>query len=384
MKIVLTLSFLLLGSISFSQKANDDALSCKHRHLRYPQRVELSANVWALNIVEHPSCQGLVLSLNREATRMDIERRAVFYLGQIPSQAKFFSQSSQNVASMTNAKTPFIHFEMETRDISLRTQDVKKAQSGTTFTFLIAVHVPIELRATHKGDMVASLLDTNNTTAKLRYFTFPGDAQLGTAPDIKPNGYPTEAELQAAWRKYGKTAEMQWRDKVISEFMYPILWDFKQTFIQFEDWNTFKVYSDKNKKGGFDHIVQAAELFHNTIAEIDADYETGSTMKFYTEEYQARFKQSLEIWKTFLAEFDNDVIEKDENVSAEYRQKILLNYLHALVFTAQFDEAQAQIDLYLKQDVRSGTRFDLEQIGRLNTQLKTEYTAHAQRLGWKK
>ena len=383
MKIVLLSSLLLVTSLAFSQKANDDAISCKHRHMRYPDSVELSAKVWALNVVEHPSCQGLVLALNRETNRLDVEKRSAFYNNQIPRQDKFFMQSSQSVANMTNSKTPFIHFELETRDISLRSQDIKKAQSGTTFTFLIAVHVPIDLKATHKGDFEATLLDTNTTSATLRYFTFPGDAQLGTAPDIKPLGYPTEAELQAAWRKYGKIAEMQWRDKVISEFMYPVLFDFKRTFIQCEEWNTFKVYSDKNKKGGFDHLVQAAELFANTIAEIDADYEAGSTMKFYTEEYQTRFKQSLEVWKTFLAGYDNDVIEKDENVSPEYRQKILINYLYALVFTGQYDEARTQINHYLKQDLRSGTRVDLEQIGRLNTQLKNEFTNNAERLGWK-
>jgi hypothetical protein len=226
------------------------------------------------------------------------------------------------------------------------------------------------------------LLDTNNLNSKAYYFAFPQDAKLGTAADIKPNGYPTEAALLAAWRKYGQTAQLQWRDKMIREFLYPVCFNFINEFIQFEDWDAVKIYSDKNKKGGYDHIVGAAEVFKNTLVEIDADYKAGNLKKFYTDEYQTRLVNCRETWKSFLAEYDFDVSSKDGEVSADYKQKMLLNYIHALIFTKEFEQAQKQIDHYLTQDIRNVTNSDLKRLRRLNTQFQKEYNANAHKLGW--
>ena len=384
MKIIFTFLIVLTASLSFGQKAKSKSINCKYHHMRYPENVELSAKLWALSIVEQSSCQGAVPYRVSQTPLVATHPRSQFYLNQVAKKGKFFYQAKDRISNLDAKKTPYVHFELETRDITIASQHTKNKKPGAEpqYNLIFEMRTPVILKATRKGDMNEVLLDTNNFSAKSYWFAFPQDAQLGTAPDIKPNGYPTEAELLAAWRKYGKKAEMQWRDKMIGEFLRTTFFNFTNTYIKFEAWDVIKIYSDKNKKGGYDEIVDAAETFNNTFTEIDADYKAGSMAKFYTDEYQNRLKACLETWKGFLAKHDFDVSSKDGEVSPEYKQKILLNYIHALIFTKQFDEAEQQIALYLTKEIKAGTNSDLKRLRRLKNQFQIEYEANAARMGW--
>ena len=169
---------------------------------------------------------------------------------------------------------------------------------------------------------------------------------------------------------------------MISEFLNPVCFNFIQNNIVFEEWDVVKIYSDKNKKGGYDHIVGAAEVFKNTLTEIDADYEAGKLDKFYTPEYQQRLNDCETTWKNFLMQYDFNVLEDEGDVDADYKQKILLNYIHALIFTKDWDEADKLINQYLAQEVRNVTNADLKSLQRLNHQFRKEYEANAARMGW--
>ncbi|MDG1332680.1 MAG: hypothetical protein P8P74_10140, partial [Crocinitomicaceae bacterium] len=289
------------------------------------------------------------------------------------------------ISNLDAKKSPYIHYELETRDITIINQQTKNMKPGATeaqYNLIFEIRVPTLLTISHKGDFTQVLLDTNNLTNGTYAFAFPKNATLGSAPDIKMNGYPNEAELLAAWRKYGKKAELQWRDRIIREFLSPICSKFIRENIVFEEWDVVKIYSDKNKKRGYDQIVDAAELFKNTLTEIDADYKAGKLNKFYTEEYQRRLNECETTWKDFLATYNFDVIEDEGEVKAEYKQKILINYIHALIFTKDWDEADKQINHYLSQEVRGGTSADLKRLRRLNNQFRKEYEANAARMGW--
>lgn len=383
MKIIFTLLIVLFSSVATAQKPNSETINCKFRHIRYPQNVELSANLWAMTLTEHMSCQGAIPYSQKTSPLQGTDKRTQFYMNTVSNKSNYFYQTRENIGNLTNARKPFIHFELETRDIVIRSQQLKNGNPAQQ-NLLIAVQVGVLLKATRKGDMDVVLLDTNNLSAPLVYFNFPKDAQLGTAPDIMPAGYATEAELQAAWRKYGKIAEQQWRDKIIEPFLRSVMFNFTETYIVFEEWETPKIYSDKNKKGGYEELVNAAEVFANTFVEIDNDFETGSKLKWYTQEYQRRFALSIETWKSFLDNVDFDISSKDGEYDADYRQKILLNYILGLIYTKQFDEAYKQIAYGFTQDIRNVTHAALESLARLNEQIRNEYTANAARMGWDK
>ena len=72
----------------------------------------------------------------------------------------------------------------------------------------------------------------------------------------------------------------------------------------------------------------------------------------------------------------------DGEVKAEYKQKMLLNYVNVLIFTKQFEEAEKQITHYLTKEIKAGTNADLKRLRRLKSQFQTEYEANAARMGW--
>lgn len=385
MKTIITLCLVFVGSMSFAQKAKSTGIKCDYHHMRYPEKVELSAKFWALSLTEQSACQGAIPYAKKQTPMVATDPRSRFYMNLVGNKGKFYYQAKDLISNLNAKKTPYIHFELETRDINIISQVTKNKKPGADpqYNLIFEMRTPVILKATRRGDMNVELLDTNNLSSDTYWFAFPQDAQLGTAPDIKPNGYPNEAELLAAWRKYGKTAELQWRDKMITGFLRYTFANFIDNNIQHEEWNSIKIYSDKNKKGGYDEIVDAAELFSNTFEEIDADYKAGKRDKFYTEEYQTRLMKCHDTWKAFLAKYDFDVSSKDGDVSDSYKQDILLNYVYSLIFTKQFDEAKKQIDHFLTQEIKAGTNSDLKRLRRLNEQFQTEYNANAERMGWK-
>lgn len=386
MKLIITLFTILVATTTFGQRAKATSINCKYHHMRYPENVELSAKFWTLQITEQTACRGAIRYSQKHTPLSGADKRSAFYMNLIGSKGKFYYQAKDRISNLDVKKTPYIHYELETRDITIVKQHTKNKKPGAEvaeFNLIFEMRTPVLLRATRKGDMNVTLMDTNNFSAKTYWFTFPRDAQLGTAPDIKPNGYPTEAALLEAWRKYGQKAELQWRDKMIREFLSPVCSNFINEFIQFEEWDAVKIYSDKNKKGGYDHIVGAAEVFQNTLVEVDADYKLGKLDKFYTEEYQRRLNECKATWKAFLTKYDFDVVSNDGDVKADYKQKMLINYIHSLIFTKDYEEADKQIAHYLSQEIRSVTSFDLRRLQRLNAQFQKEYESNAVRMGWK-
>lgn len=385
MKLIITLFALILATGTFAQKAKSTGVSCKYHHIRYPENVELSAKLWALSYTEQTACRGAIKYQQNHTPVVATNPRSRVYMNLIGTKPKFYGQATDRISNLDAKQTPYMHYEIETRDISILTQQTKNKRPGAEvaqFNLVLEVRVPTFLKVTRKGNMNQVMLDTNNMSNETYWFSFPQNAALGTAPDIKPNGYPTEAELLAAWRKYGGKAEMQWREKIINEFLRPVCFNFTDEYIMFEEWDVVKIYSDKNKKGGYDHIVDAAQLFKNTLTEIDDDYKAGKRDKFYTEEYQTRLNSCKATWKEFLTQYDFNVLEDEGEVKAEYKQKMLINYIHSLIFTKDYAEADKLIDNYLTQEVRGVTKADLQSLKRLNNQFRKEYEANAARMGW--
>lgn len=386
MKLTITLFTLLLATASFAQKAKSTGTNKQYRHMHYPENIELSAKFWTVQLTEQSAGRGAIPYSVKQSPLSGADKRSAFYIGLIGNRGQFYYQAKDLITNLDVKQTPYIHYDLNVSDILILNQQTKNKRIGAPepqFNLIFEMRTPISLKITHKGDFTQLMLDTTNRNVESHWFSFPKDAQLGTAPDIKPNGYPTEAELLAAWRKYGQTAELQWRDKMIRDFLTPVCFNFTKEYIQYEEWDVVKIYSDKNKKGGYDHIVQAAEVFENTLAEIDADYKSGNFNKFYTDEYQRRLNDCKKTWKDFLGQYDFDVVSDDGDVDADYKQKMLLNYIHALIFTKEFEEAQKQITHYIAQDIRNVTRDDLKSLERLNAQFQKEYNAHAERFGWK-
>lgn len=384
---LLFITILCLPLVVFSQKANDDVIKTSYHHIIYPKNESLSSKKYCLTVNENLSCFGTIPGRIHTTPMAEAEPRSAFYLGLIPNQPKYFTQSRDVEAKMRANKEDFIKINMETSDIYLTNQTTKIAmQSGTNLYYLnIEMVVKIDVKISHEGETSTTLLDTNANNFGHRVLDFPMNAIFGmAAPDIKLNGYPTEAELLSAWKKYSPTIVKNWRDKYITEFASPIFIDFKNNNITHEEWTNCKIYSDKNKKGGYDQIVDAAMLFTNAINTIDVDFKNNDFKKFWKQEYQENFVKAGKIWSQFLSDSNFDVLADDNLISDDYRQRILLNYIHALIFTGNFDKANEMIGAYSKQKLRPGPQLELSQLKILNNRLKEEFNVHAIQYGWVK
>ena len=229
MKLIITLFTILVATAAFGQRAKATSINCKYHHMRYPENVELSAKLWAITLTEQSACRGGIRYQVKRTPLIGVGKRSSFYMGLIGNKKEFYYQAKDRVANLDAAKTPYIHYELETRDIIIENQVTKNKRPGSNeaqFNLNLRMRTPVILSVTHRGDTTVVLLDTNNFNVASRTFEFPRDAKLGTAEDIKPNGYPSEAELLAAWRKYGQKAEMQWRDRMISDFLRPVCSNF--------------------------------------------------------------------------------------------------------------------------------------------------------------
>lgn len=378
---------LLLPLFSLGQKAKQDKLNCSYKYMYYPTNLKLSSHYFVLTVTEQSSCQGLIPYKVMRTPYSGLDQRANFYLGLVPQQNGFFAASKDLLENSVRKEEPITHIEINASDIVLRNQSTGNAKTATDQTpnryfFVFDASVNVSCRISRVGDMNQLILDTNSANQQRYAFQFPMNVQLAQSVDFSSNGFATEGQLIAAWKKYGKEAERQWRDKIISDYLKNVLFDYKQTYIQCEKYDVCRVISDKNKKGGYDEIVQAAALFQATMKEINTDYENKVYSKYWTVEYQNRLKSCLETWKAFLDQDNFDVTVEDNLIDAEYRQDILINYIQGLMFTGQFNEAHTLIDHYSRQSLKSSKVFELEALKRFCTVLEQEFSQHATSMNW--
>lgn len=389
MRPILTLTLLLAASCSFvfGQKAKQDKLNCGYKYMSYPANLALSSRFFVLTVTEQSSCQGLIPYKVMRTPYSGLDQRANFYMGLVPQQNGFFSASKDLLENSIRKEEPITHIEINASDIVLRNQSTGNAKTATDQTpnkyfFVFEASVNVTCKISRVGDMNRTLLDTNSANQERYGFRFPIDVLLTQSADFNSTGFATEGQLIAAWKKYGKEAERQWRDKIITDYLKNVLFNYKQTYIQCEKYDNCKVISDKNKKGGYDDLVQVAELFQATMKEINADYENKAYSKYWTLEYQSRLKTCLETWKAFLDQDNFDVTVDDNLIDAEYRQDILINYIQALVFTGQFNEANTLINKYKAQSLKSSTLYELAAQQRLCKELEIEFNHHSQTMNW--
>jgi len=385
------LAFVLLIPFTLqAQKAKSTGLKSNYHYIHYAIDESFNAPIYGLTITEQSSCGGLVPYKVMKTPLTSPDPRTRLYVNSLPSQAKYFTQAKDLLGNLFTKHLLFTHFEIDANNIILDKQMTKNARKmGPDYPnlFYLEFHtsVPVKVKATYHGSKAFPTLDTNSKAVGVKTLRFPMDHQFGkNAPDILINGYPTEAALISAWNKYGKKAQVQWRDKAISNFLVPLFLEYKTKHISYSYFSQCKIYSDKNKKGGFEEIVHAAELFVTTLNKIEGDFSLGKFKKYWTVEHQANFKKCYNTWNAFFQENELDLTKGNSSMSAEYKQKVFLNYLYSLTFTGQFDEAERLIAENIAKKLKAGIIFDMKRMRTLNNYLKREFEAHWREKGWVK
>lgn len=358
--------------------------------MQFALNESFNAKYFALTITEHTSCGGLIPHSVKKSPLVSSDTRTRLFVNSVPKQPKYFIQSRDLANNLLVKNISFTHFEIIASDINLvnqTTKDAQKVKNGPNNLFYLEFRtdIPVSVKATFHGVTTTTTLDTNSTAVGVHILRFPMDFQFGSnGPDALRNGYPSEGALIGAWKKYGKHVQSQWRDKAISTFLTSVFSSYKEKYISFSKYAQSKVYSDKNKKGGFEKIVSTAEVFKATMDEIESDFKQGVFNKYWTAEYQRRFLECSQTWKQFLDENGTDLTNGDKLVSAEYKQKFFLNYLNALMFSGQFEKVSLLIEENSVKKLKAGVLFDMKRIGKFNDRLRLEFEAHSNAKGWVK
>ena len=389
MKKIITL-LLVLPILISAQKAKSSKLKSNYHYIRYAIDESFNAPVYGLTITEQSSCGGLVPYKVMKTPLVSPDPRTRLFVNSVPIQPNNFSQARDIVNNLIAKHVPFTHFEIDANNIILDKQITKNAKKmgpdyPDQFFLEFNTSVPVKVKATYHSSKPFPTLDTNSVAYGLKTLRFPIDFQFGTSgPDVLINGYPTEAALIKAWTKYGKKAQVQWRDKAISGFLVPVFFNYKKKYISYEEFDQCKIYSDKNKKGGFEELVHTAETFIATLNKIEGDYKLRKIKKYWTAEHQVKFMECSQVWKNFFNENGMDLTKGTGTISAEYKQKVFLNYLYSLSFTGQFDEAERLISENVGKKLKSGNLTDMERMRVLNRYMQKEFAAHSREKGWVK
>ena len=388
-KTLFTLTLFTLSFFSTAQKANDVALKTNFHYLNYPEREGVSTKYYAMSISEEYACDGAVPA-KTYTTPIVADPRGKFYLNMVPGEKSFFIQAKDLYGNMISKKEDFTDITIHASDIRLTNQRVDekpkpKEMAERVYFLSFEVSVPAEITIRRRGDRDEVLLEANSNTVKSKRMTFPTDVTFSSkVTDVERNGYNSKDDLMAAWNKYKKHSTMEWRDKLLTEFLKPVYSEYKQRFMLYEVWDQAKIYSDKNKNGGFDHIESAATNFIAVFDAIENEYKANKFAKQWTKEHQEQLNVSLKVWESFLAETNFDVVTNDKFVSNSYRQKILLNYVQGLILTGQFDKADEVIETQLNADIKSGTGTDLKSLKRTLDFERNQFDIYAGSKGWVK
>jgi hypothetical protein len=386
-KTLFTLTLITLSLFSTAQKAKDVSLKTNFHYLNYPEREGVSTKVYGMSISEEYSCDGAVPA-KTYTTPIAADPRGTFYLNMVPGEKSFFIQARDLYGNLISKKENFTDITIHTSDIRLTNQRVDEKNKPKSFTekvyFLsFDVSVPAEISIRRRGDRDEVLLEANSNTLKSKKVTFPTDVKFSSkVTDVERYGFNSKADLMTAWNKYKKHSTMQWRDELLTEFLKPVFMEYKQRYMLYEVWDQAKIYSDKNKKGGYEHIESAANNFIAVFDAIEKDYIANKFAKQWTKEHQEKLNESLKVWESFLAETNFDVTVDENLVSSAYRQKILLNYIQGLILTGQFDKADEVIETQLKADIKSGTGTDLKSLKRMLDFERSQFDINAASKGW--
>ena len=389
MKHFLYLSIYLISSSAFSQKANDETIKTNFHYLTYPEREGVSTKVFGLSVSEEYSCEGAVPA-KTYTTPITVDPRGKFYLGMVPEEKLFFSQARDLYGNLISKKEDFTDITIHTNDIRLTNQTQRdktnpKVVTEKLYFLSFDVSVLSEITIRRRGSADEVLLESNSSQIAPKTFTFPTDVLIeGSMTDIERNGFKSPTAMMNAWNKYRKYCTMQWRDKLIREFLTPVFKEYKDRFMMYENWEQAKIISDKNKKGGYEHIVTAAENYIAVFTSIEIDYKEGRHTKQWKKEYQEQINTSLKVWEALLAETNFDVTVDDKLISDDYRQKIMLNYVEGLILTGQFDKADQLIEEQLKAKLRNVTISDLNRLKRTLVFEKSQFEIYSASKGWVK
>jgi len=143
------------------------------------------------------------------------------------------------------------------------------------------------------------------------------------------------------------------RDDAIKAYIKEIHGETAKKYCNTLDKDRVLIYTDKNKNGGFDDVVEAAHLFSQAINFIKDQIEQNNYIGLNeVDSVRNRILKANVIWKAHLEEVKFDLNSKDKLITDDFVQSMMQNYIRGLIYTEQWEEARKQLDYVHSQTVK--------------------------------
>ena|GEM_PF-5899864 len=386
-KITLLFLIILSSQIGLSQKANSKSQALTAQILNFPSNERLTTKEYGFILTEAASCEGLILP-RTITTPIAVDERGKFIHNLIGIHQGFFYEGRNTIQNFIAAEKPLTVFHIDVDDIWLKNQTTENKMGSLdatagTFYYTFEITVPIRLKAERVGDISQIVVDTTAQAMSSRVVRFPQDFRfLKTAADAKPDGYGSKNELRNAFNNYRKFAMKQWRDEEMQRFLSDFFNWYMLNYIEHKAYQRFSFYTDKNKKGGYENIVEAANYLELAYEVMGQNFENKLYCKQWCSDVQVKIEPAYEIYKSFMESIGFEVFTDDSNMKASYKQEMLSNYVLSLLLTGRFQECTQLIQKYKTMNILGKVKLDFIRWEGIALHWEKEFMARGEGFDW--
>ena len=358
--------------LSSGQKENTISRKVFVPLVHYGIYEDLHASYYSLEIREnYVGKDGVFQSNYYDGTSVSREETPYIYLISTLNQTSRSSSPHEMLLTSTNQ---FLHIELEVNDLVITQEEYAShplkllRKHEMDVSFYLNAHLRISL-VKKEGKQI--LLDVFTTPETIYNKQFLADYKPEDGVSLTAN---SKDEVEQLWAILKHHARLQWRRQAIEQSLKPLIKEYNDLYTTSESLRSVLFYSDKNRKGGFDEIVNAENKFRAAVknAGYDLFKESRVSKVFWVHEIQKDIGQCLKIWEDFLL---------TKNISDDYRKKISYNYILGLIFTGQFDRAK-EILKDPSHPFKPLPHADLKEINKWLTPLEREFNNLAEQKGW--
>lgn len=370
---------LFLNSVVWSQKQSlssqrvsvsiDHLAPLKHLHAKY----------FTFNLQEsYVNEQGVPVFESINAPKLGVRKIYKEYLKELQGMRGTSFVDNLSFSELVLNDQPFIYVEIKAGDLffteaNLRTPIVRILNfynKDISFT----MDAQVKISYVHNGNFT-TIIDTNLNRTTVHKKAFPKDykPEVGIKQSVS-----VKDSLDPLWLREQNRVRLVWRQDVLQDFIKDCVKEYNLRVVGGVRTHVFNIASDKNKKGGFEPIVEAEKLMVGALLKVNdraLDNDSTTLNHLWSNDVQSEIASAMEIWKSFLM--------KEGMFNNNFRRQMSENYIIGLVLTGQFDSAQQFLNGNIPSPFEQIPHVsEIKRLKELNWRLRMEYERYANERGW--
>lgn len=226
---------------------------------------------------------------------------------------------------------PFIHFEIEASDLQFLSEQEKRplVRLNDNYNLKLVYFLQASVKLTHvHGDQLTPFADTVISINQRFEKQFPKDYRTPSHGKLTAK---SKDSLNILWIQHRQMVKESWRMNAVNDLIAAAVKSYNERCISGAVTHYFRCYTDRNKKGGFDELVKASDLFEATMKTVHKRGSVSNTTElnhFWSADVQKNLASCRTIWKNFL---------ETKTISDNLRSKLTFNYALSSLLLGDFE-----------------------------------------------